>query len=250
MDFDESWWRRYEHRERPSLPWPEWRGEDVNGKRLIVWPEQGLGDKIMFARYLPMLSGADVTVLCEPALVRLFRENFAVNVVEASGRTDFPDPDFWVMYGSLPLRVGGVPSAPYLSAEPTRSDARIGVCAQGSPRHPNDAARSLFGDDASQLLGLRGAMDLAPEISGAADFAETASLIAGLDLIITVDTALAHLAGALGKPVRILLPASGLDWRWAGRGQRTRWYPSATLIRQAPGEPWASTIARATANLP
>jgi hypothetical protein len=119
-------------------------------------------------------------------------------VVEASGQTEFPDPNFWVMYGSLPLRVGALPSAPYLSVPP-RSLGGIGVCAQGSPRHPNDANRSLFGEDAARLLSLPGAVDLSPEASGATDFADTAEIIAGLDLVITVDTSVAHLAGGSRK---------------------------------------------------
>jgi hypothetical protein len=242
MEFDPTWWERFEDRERPNLPWPEWRGERLEGKRLVVWPEQGLGDKIMFSRCLPLLKGFDVTVLCEPALVRLFRQNFSVDVVEASGQTEFPDPNFWVMYGSLPLRVGALPSAPYLSVPP-RSLGGIGVCAQGSPRHPNDANRSLFGEDAARLLSLPGAVDLSPEASGATDFADTAEIIAGLDLVITVDTSVAHLAGALGKPVWILLPSEGLDWRWGQIGASTAWYPSATLYRQG-AEPWSSVLDR------
>ena len=88
----ERGWQAYEARyevpnsgsSKPILPFAEWRGEDLTDKKILVWPEQGLGDKIMFARYLPMLCG-EVTVLCEPALVRLFRENFNVNVIAASG---------------------------------------------------------------------------------------------------------------------------------------------------------------------
>jgi hypothetical protein len=117
-EFDAGW-PLYESRsalqgfEKPALPFPEWRGEDLTGKRLLVWPEQGLGDKIMFARYLPLI-GAEVTVLCEPALERLFRANLGATVIAASGKTEFPDPDAWVRYGSLPYRTGlaRIPAAP------------------------------------------------------------------------------------------------------------------------------------------
>lgn len=250
MDFNQDWWRRYERRHakapKPRLPFPEWTGEDLTGKRLVVWPEQGLGDKIMFARWLPALAEHDVTILCEPALVRLFHANFAGRVIEANGRTDFPDPDFWALYGSLPLLTGApIGPGPYISSPAsTASDARIGVCARGSPQHPNDARRSLSADAAQVLLELPGAMSLHVDDTGAQDFLETAAIISGLELVVTVDTAIAHLAGAMGKPVWILLPSQGVDWRWGSVGSVTAWYPSAKLIRQRQGETWSAVVRR------
>ena len=103
---------------------------------------------------------------------------------------------------------------------------------RGNPKHPNDAHRSLPPAQAKRLLDLPGAISLAAEDTGVADFLDTAGLIAGLDLVISVDTSVAHLAGAMGKPVWILLPHLGTDWRWGLSGSETPWYPSARLWRQ------------------
>ena len=251
-------WPLYEARTRsrgtgvkkPDIPFPEWTGEDLAGRRLLVWPEQGLGDKIMFARFIPQVGAAEVSVLCEPALSRLFSTNLPADVITASGAVELPDADFWVFYGSLPLRLGitAPPGRPYIvPSAPTKPQAgrSAGVCTSGSAMHPNDANRSLTGADAERLLAIPGAVSLRPEDSGAADLAETANMIAAQDHIVTVDTAVAHLAGAMGKPTSILLPAAGTDWRWGQLGDRTPWYPSARLFRQAPGEPWAAVIERA-----
>jgi hypothetical protein len=253
-------WAAYEARidlsdtaiRRPGLSEPEWKGERLDGKRLVVWPEQGLGDKIMFARFIPLLAAGEIVVLCEPALERLFKSNLAAQVVPATGATEFPDPDAWVLYGSLPHRLGleAIPAEPYLRASPQprlARGARIGVCAAGNPIHPNDANRSLPADQARRLLGLSGAMSLQVQDTGARDLLETAGIVAALDLVITVDTAVAHLAGALGKPVWILLPHLGRDWRWGGEGETTAWYPSARLFRQSTDEPWPAVLDRVLA---
>ncbi len=116
--------------------------------------------------------------------------------------------------------------------------------AAGNPGHRNDANRSLKPDQAADLLSLPGAISLRPEDTGAADFAETADIVAGLDLVISVDTAVAHLAGAMGKPVWILLPATGTDWRWLRDRTDSPWYPSAKLYRQSRGEGWDGVISR------
>lgn len=226
----------------PDAPWPHWRGEDLTGRRLVIFPEQGLGDAIQFARFAPLLqrSGADVTVLCQPPLTRLFSA-LGVRVVTALGAAEFPDPDFWVLSNSL-LRCAGaraddVPGAPYLQASAKVSaGGHIGVVGGGNPHHHNDANRSLPPDAEAELLRLPGAFSLRPEATGAVDFQDTADIIAGLDLVITVDTSVAHLAGALGKPVWIMLPDHNTDWRWMRGREDSPWYPSARLYRQpAPG---------------
>ena len=237
---------------KPPLPFDEWTGQDLRGKRLLIWPEQGLGDKIMFARFIANLHGAEVVVLCEPALEQLFRSNLDAQVIAASGRTEFPDPDYWILYGSLPHRlgIGDIPPEPYFAATPKprlAKGARIGVCTRGNPIHPNDANRSLPPDQAARLLGLPGAMSLHVDDTGLRDLKETASLIAALDLVITVDTAVAHLAGALGEPVWILLPWSGCDWRWGVEGELSAWYSSARLVRRCADEPWSAVVDRVLA---
>ncbi len=231
------------HNPKPALPFPEWQGEEVHGKVVTIWPEQGLGDQIMHARFAKVLSerGANVTLICRPPLVTLFQTCLPLAVVAASGAVDFPDPDYWVMTCSLPWRLGvtpeTIPSEPYLSAPPTGRGARIGVVTRGNHGHANDAHRSLPKEQAARLLSLPGAMSLHPEDTGAADFLETARIIAGLDLVIAVDTSVAHLAGAMGKPCWILLPGHSTDWRWMRDRRDTPWYPSAQLFREVNGWP-------------
>ena len=239
----------------PQVPWPHWRGEDLTGKRLVIFPEQGLGDAIQFARFAPRLqrSGADVTLLCQPPLARLF-STLGVRVVAAAGAAEFPDPDFWVLSNSL-LRCAGpraddVPGAPYLRGSakaPARG--RIGVVGHGNPHHHNDANRSLPAEAEAELLRLPGAVSLLPEATGAGDLQDTADIIAGLDLVITVDTAVAHLAGALGKPVWIMLPDHNTDWRWMRGRDDSPWYPSARLYRQTAPGAWREVLDRVKRDL-
>jgi hypothetical protein len=244
---------------KPDLPYPEWRGEPLRGKNLLIFHEQGLGDQIMFARFAAWAreQGADVTLMCNPLLVRLFSTMAGIRALGASGPVEFPDPDFWVMSGSITGRTGlapdALPNAPYLSAAPVRATGRIGVMTTGNPKHTNDANRSLPPALAGRLLQLPGATSLALADTGAADFADTAAIIAGLDLVITVDTAVAHLAGALGKPVWILIPAIMTDWRWMEERADSPWYPSALLFRQSTPGDWGPEISRiedAVAKLP
>ena len=121
--------------------------------------------------------------------------------------------------------------------------------ARGNPTHKNDAKRSLDPSGAAELLSLPGAVSLAPEHTGARDFQDTADLIAGLDLVISVDTAVAHLAGSLGVPTWILLPSTGVDWRWLRGRKDSPWYPSARLFRQPPTGDWPSVLREVQAEL-
>lgn len=237
---------------KPALPFPEWRGEALKGASLAIWPEQGFGDQIQCARFAPILKaqGADVTLLCSPALVRLF-EPLGVRVVGASGAVAFPDPDAWVMCMSIAGRLGleshEIPGGAYLSdrASPRgKGDLRIGLVTRGNPSHANDRHRSLSDKDAARLRTLPGELvDLDPAASGAKDFADTADIIAGLDLVISVDTAVAHLAGAMGKSTWLLAPAHNTDWRWGVKGETTCWYDSLRLFRQERPGDWSAPIA-------
>jgi hypothetical protein len=240
-------------RPKPAFPFPEWAGEDLRGKRLMIFPEQGFGDEIMYARFARRFAeaGAQVTLICAPALARLFANCLSgVRVLAASGEVSFDDPDYWTMMSAiLPasgLSPAQLPNRPYLSASPARAGG-VGVKARGSPQHDNDPNRSLPDEFAARLLGLPGALDLDPAATGAADFQETAEIVAGLDLVISVDTSIAHLAGAMGKPVWILLPKTAVDWRWMISGATTPWYPSARLFRQETPGDWAAVIDRVTA---
>ena len=235
---------------KPQLPFPEWNGEDLAGKRLLIAPEQGLGDQIQFARFAPWLSarGADVTLICHAPLAPLFQQSFDVQVIAGGGEVEFPDPDYWCMSGSLTGRSGltpdQLPNAPYLrsTAPRQRASGAIGIATRGNPQHVNDANRSLPPALAEELRSLQGATSLHPEDTGVTDFAQTAALVAGLDLVISVDTSIAHLAAAMGKPTWILLPRLMTDWRWMEGRTDSPWYPSVRLFRQPVPDDWRSVL--------
>lgn len=229
----------------PSLACPEWLGEDVRGKHLLVFGEQGFGDQIMFARFIRALQarGASATYVCGAALERLFPNGHV-----ARRKDDFPPAHYWALSGSLPLRLGitlqSVPE-PYPIRLNHHAGGGVGVVPSGRPTHENDAHRSLDAHSTRRLLAL--GRDLRPSATGARDFADTAEIIAGLDLVISVDTAIAHLAASMGKPTWILLPAHGVDWRWLRDRGNSPWYPSVCLYRQLSN--WSETLSCVEAEL-
>jgi len=259
---------------------PRWTGQDLSGKTLLVWAEQGFGDSLLFARCLGMLAGRAARVVFEtqPALARLMRSLPGADLVVAAGHP-LPPFDFQVPLLSLPgllgIRLASIPAqVPYLSAEPdlvetwrqrldqtSNGRLRIGLAWAGNPNQKNNHNRSLpaaalagllalptafyslqQGDEAERLnrSGIGQVIDLAPHLT---DFAETAAALAGLDLIITVDTAVAHLAGALGCPTWTLL-AFAPDWRWLRDRADSPWYPSMRLFRQDRPRDWTPVMAR------
>jgi len=228
-----------------KLTFPEWKGEPLAGKRLFLWREQGFGDQIMAARFLPLLGAAEVTYMGPPEIRRLVA-HLPVTFLEASPAwNQIPPHDYWCLPLSLPHRLGvtarNIPAAPYLAGTPAPSGGRIGVVWRGEPRNANNVFRSLPPEIAARLLGLPGAVSLDPADTGAADLQATADIIAGLDLVITVDTAVAHLAGAMGRPVWVLLAQHAIDWQWP-RTPTTPWYPSARLFVQPKPRDWASVV--------
>lgn len=255
-DYDAGWrWheaRRHAHPDlirAPAFPFPEWRGEPVS--RLLVWPEQGFGDMIQFARYVPILAGrgVDVTLACHPALARLFSA-LPARVVPIVREVQLPAQDRWVLAGSLALRCGppfAPPPPAAFQTKPSRSGG-IGVMPAASRMRGSGLHRSLPPALAAALLEQPGAICLAPEATHARDFQDTADIIAGLDLVITVDTAVAHLAGSLGKRTWVLL-SSKSDGRWQRDREDSPLYPAARLFRQTtPGE-WRDVIQRVTLKL-
>jgi tetratricopeptide (TPR) repeat protein len=266
----------------PNLPFPRWQGEPLTGKSIVVWPEQGFGDEIQFARYIPMLKNRGVsrlTLVCKPPLKALLETLEGVDaVVSRSEVALLPLHDYWTFSMSLPLHfattVETIPSAlPYLSAPPERldkwrgrlpaSELKVGLVWKGSASHKNDANRSLHGlptlaplwsvpgvtfislqkgpgeDEGATPPAGQPILHLGSDIQ---DFADSAAIVAQLDLVICIDTAIAHLAGALNIPCWVLLPAIGVDWRWLYERTDSPWYPGMRLFRQTmPGE-WSATI--------
>jgi len=255
---------------------PLWRGDaPLAGKTILLHAEQGLGDSIQFCRYAPMAAarGARIVLEVQRPLVDLMRALDGPMEVIARGDA-LPDFDLHCPLLSLPLAFGTalatIPAhTPYLGAPMVDWGARlgtmrprIGLVWSGNPGHKRDAARSipffalmpLFELDAtfvSLQKDVRASDAAILEQSGKvidlggslASFADTATLIASLDLIISVDTSVAHLAGALGKPLWLLLPQVP-DWRWLMGRDDSPWYPTARLFRHDGTRGWGGVIAR------
>ena len=271
-------WRRTDFPPRQFAA-PLWRGENLAGRTLLVHAEQGAGDAIQFVRFLSLLPalGARVVLECPRGLVTLFESVDGVQRVIAKG-DPLPEFDWQVPLLSLPHRLGvtlaSIPArVPYLrpppdrrvSLPPTRGNhppaLRVGLAWRGQPQHKNDGRRSLSFAALESLFTVPGAtfysLQVAPtaEFTDAAasqntlidlenlihDYSDTAALMAQLDLVISVDTSVAHLAGALGCPVWVLLPFAP-DWRWLLERDDSPWYPTMRLFRQpAPGD-WSSVV--------
>lgn len=224
-----------------TLSYPEWDGQ-LAGKSILVCGEQGLGDEIQFARFIrPLreLGAARITLVCQPPLVRAFQNVGADLVVGREGSVSLPKHDCWTMAGSIPHRLGldlaDITGTPYLAAEP-RSRGGIGLVERGSPLHGNDPHRSI--PDGLLREAIPHGVPLEPE----GDVYDSLCRIAGLDLLITVDTSWAHMAGALGVPCWVLLPYRGLDWRWLRGGADTPWYTSMRLFRQSEPGDWGAVV--------
>lgn len=241
---------------------PEWRGEPLAGRSVLVWVEQGFGDQIQMSRFANVLKarGASrVSLACRPALAHLFSTLAGVDTVIPIGPNEVirvARHDLWTRYFSLPEHLGitreTVPSAPYLSAPPDRLDrwrgARgVGLVWRASPTGFNAANKNLPEAAAQRLLD-RGAMSLLPEDTGARDFADTAAIVQGLDLVISIDTAGAHLAGAMGKPCWTLVPFVDTDWRWLPESEHSPWYPTMRLYRQTRAGHWDDVVDRLLAD--
>jgi hypothetical protein len=260
---------------------PAWDGRPLDGTLLLHW-EQGLGDTIQFLRYVEAVRRRVSRLVLEvqPPLMPLLQDLPGADIVLSQG-TPLPPHAAHAPLLSLPHLLGHpTPStlAPYLAAEPERmarwaarlqgEGPLIGLIWAGNPRHSNDRNRSLPLDLLAPLLdrkefrwvslqvGPRAADIAARELGGKlvdaapalTDFAETAAALMQLDLLIAVDTAAIHLAGALGRPCWLLLPFAP-DWRWGQQGEDCAWYESLRLWRQpAPGD-WASVIAEIDGSL-
>lgn len=268
---------------RYEIKAPMWDGGALAGRSIYVHGEQGNGDAIQFGRYIPLIEtqGADVTIEVQEPLVRLFQETFPHLPVQALG-TPVPATDVHIPMMSLPNRFGttvdAVPAPLPVPAIPSSSAAidqlmetltrtpglRVGIAWAGSSAHPNDRQRSMPDDVLSELRGIDGVtfvnLQVGPRAGGfaalrgidatpaIASFADTAALLPFLDLVLTVDSALAHLAPSAGRPTWVLLPY-GAEWRWLQDRLDTPWYPTARLWRQQEARDWRSVLARVRAEL-
>ncbi len=278
-------WRKFEWRKRRfpgsfvAQPGPEWDGASLSGKTILVVAEQGDGDTIQFMRYLPLLAkrARKVVMKCSASLAPLVTS--MPGIIAAVSQGERPDHDVWVDQLSLPRLFGTtietIPyPAGYLKPDPARATAwdrhlpeglRIGLAWAGSPLHANDKRRSMAAAALAPIIAAGGrsivtlqagprARDVAKlfglsDCSGRlTDWSETAAAISGLDLIITVDTAIAHLAGALGIPAWVMLPFAP-DWRWMIGREDSPWYAGMRLFRQERPGDWASVTERVASAL-
>jgi tetratricopeptide (TPR) repeat protein len=291
-----SGWIEYEWRHKldqargshPPLALPGWNGMRLPEGRVLLIGDQGYGDTIQFARYVPMVAERcrEVVLGLSPQLIPL------VSRIKGAGRAfshweHMPPVDAWCMMSSLPGLFGTEPNAipsktPYLEPDPATvvrwtarlaevgatKRPRIGLFWAGRTEPPHDARRSLpfaycaalLGDarasfvslqhelplaDVSSLAETNALLDLRTELK---DFGETAAVIANLDLVITIDSAVAHLAGALGKNAWVLLQWQA-DWRWFRDREDSPWYPSLRLFRQPEPGAWGAVIERVSEEL-
>jgi len=279
-EFERGWeefeWR-WKCKDRPSPPrnfaQPEWDGSPLEGRTLLLHTEQGFGDNLQFIRYLPLVAqrGGEIIVECYAELQRFFQQLNGRCRIVARGQA-LPNFDVHLPLLSLPrlfaTNLTNIPKTiPYLHADAEETGrwqqrlagysafTKIGLAWAGSPTHQNDRNRSILFAKLAPLIRMPGArffslqkgnqaarelIDWSAELK---DFADTAALIANLDLVIAVDTAVVHLAGAMGKPVWTLLPFAA-DWRWLLEREDSPWYPSMRLFRQPALGDWDSVIKR------
>lgn len=262
---------------RPDFRLPRWTEATPPG-RLLLWSDQGYGDTIQFLRYVPALAarGQRVQLFLRDPLQRLAAT--APGVEAAFGLSEDPpaasaELPICSLAAALRLTDPGVWSGPYLTAPPAPDlplppgkRYRIGLVWAGNPAHINDAQRSIgladlapllartdidwcslqTGDRAGDLAETAGIRDLAPLLT---DFAATAAVLRTCRLVIAVDTAIVHLAGALGAEAWVLLPAIETDWRWGLEGTASVWYPSLRLFRQRQPGDWGPVMAEILAAL-
>jgi Flp pilus assembly protein TadD len=264
----------------PAYPQPYWDGSDLAGKTIFLHGEQGWGDTIQCARYVPQVAAMTARVVLgvrEP-LARLLSDLPGVDQL-ITDPDDLPDFDvrcsllslphfFGADETTLPANVSYLKGPGNLVPKVTSGHLDVGLVWGGSPTHKNDHNRSMDLADLKPLLNVEGCIFHSLQVDGRRqdiahaglqelvldtgatleDLADTADAITGLDLVITVDTAVAHLAGALGKPVWILL-AEPSDWRWLRDREDSPWYPTARLFRQKRRGDWSSVVGDVTNEL-
>ncbi|MEO9190325.1 MAG: tetratricopeptide repeat protein [Acetobacteraceae bacterium] len=280
--FREYEWRKRHDRFRRDfidLPGRVWNGEPVDGLDVLVQAEQGLGDTIQLSRYFRLIAarGGRVTLACDPTLIPLLRRAPGLHAAVDKGAR-LPAYDLWIDQMSLPRVFATMPdtipgAVGWLTAEPDALASmaaslppgpRIGIVWAGNQAHSNDRRRSLpsavvarladvfvvplislqVGERAKEAAAY-GFHDLSTRLT---DYAATSAAVASLDLLLCVDTSVAHLAGALGTPGWVMLPYAP-DWRWLSGRDDTPWYDSLRLFRQPRPGDWTSVIERVAETL-
>jgi len=291
-DFEKGWIGRAARWSVPTLALvrrtfsqPAWLGDrPIEGKTILLYSDEGLGDTIQYARYVPLLAaqGARIILQVESAVRPLLVG--IPGVSQCLSTTELPEFDFHCALSDLPLafgtRLATIPAeVPYLCAPAAaqmrvwedrlgpHDRLRVGLVWSGNPAHQNDHNRSIAlqllapmldcgaqfvslqkgvrDRDRPFLAGLSNIVDLTKHLT---DFTETAALVSCLDLVISVDTSVAHLVGALGRPIWILLPYTP-DFRWLLDRDDSPWYPSARLFRQSKSREWLSVVEHVRTNL-
>ena len=274
------WDRKEFAAERPTYPRPLWRGEGcIEGKTILLASEQGFGDTVQFVRYAPLIAalGAKVLLGVRPPLAALMKSVPGVDGVFTGGET-LPHFDLYCPLLSVPLAFGTelatIPSrVPYIRAStdrvaiwrprlPDNGRLRVGICWSGTGAHLNNRRRSIPLDCFAQLLAVTGIdfVSLQKDVTAADaallrkhgvlalgqdfdDFTDTAAVVAMLDLVISVDTSVAHVAGAMAKATAVLLPFSP-DFRWLLGRTDSPWYPTMRLFRQTTIGDWNDPLER------
>lgn len=259
---------------------PRWEGASLAGRTILLHAEQGAGDVLQFILYAPLVKryGGTNIIGCYPSLLRLLSRAPGVDRIVKTG-DPLPEFDVQAALGSLPDIFGTMLSTipaevPYLFAEPELKEVwkrevavegkfRVGLAWQGNPEHARDQLRSMSlqlllpltnvpgvqyyslqkGFGSEQLAGLEAPVAISDWGNRFEDYADAAAAISNLDLIICVDTSMAHLAGALGLPTWILL-SKVPDWRWLLEGDHSPWYPTARLFRQTEPGRWDRVVTR------
>jgi tetratricopeptide (TPR) repeat protein len=259
---------------------PVWTGSPLEGRTILLYAEQGLGDTLQFVRYAALVKqmGATVIVECQPSVVRLLKRTEGIDRLIGQG-SPLPPYDVHASLLSLPAILHTTSStvpvgAPYVMADEglvqqwrqalsSEPGFRVGICWQGNQEHKRDRLRSIplrqfeplarlegvrlislqVGHGLEQMQELAGSFQVADWSDKLNDFMDTASLMKNLDLVITVDTSPAHLAGALGVPVWVILPFSP-DWRWQLEREDNPWYPTMRLFRPREPMKWDEVFQR------
>lgn len=257
---------------------PKYNGEELKDKTIVVFPEQGFGDNIQMFRYLYLLSklAKIVYYVSYPELYELFSTDNKIRVIRYSDLKNISPIDYYTTILSLPMllktKKTNIPSPHKLNIpnkifyNHNQQRLQIGISWQGEKNHQDDSNRSInialikelinkfpkchfyllqLNEDISTLNILPNFIDCSGAMT---TFFDTAQIIQNLDLVITIDTAVAHLAATLGKPTWILLPYIP-DWRWGLKTKNTKWYPSTKLYRQKEYRNWEAVLKKVISDL-